>query len=173
MTPTEFVAIVVAIGGWGMALIQYYLGYRERREQREEQLLAQTLGYFDGKTQRRSIGISLVEGLWAPKMKKMDILVPVLLNQTIYLLLSSNSVDSIHEERNLIRLLILLKRCVPHTSNPSEYYPEIHEALLRKDPEENGKGIPLARPTLRLWYKDFGGDTEFPMLTGRLIKPVT
>jgi hypothetical protein len=83
------IAWIVALGGWVIALFQYYLGYRERQIQREENLLAQTLSYFEGKTQRRSIGISMVEGVWAPKKKRMNILVPVLLNQAIYLLLSA------------------------------------------------------------------------------------
>ena len=154
------IAWTVAFGGWAFAVLQYYLGYRERCQQREEDLLAKTLEYFEGKTQRRSIGISMVEGIWAPKAKHMDILVPVMLNQTIYLLLSSSSTDAVHEERNLVRLYQLLKRCIPQTSNPGEHYPEILDAILRKDPDEERRGIPLSRPTLRLWFKSFGGDIE-------------
>ncbi|MDO8578465.1 MAG: hypothetical protein Q7R50_04725 [Dehalococcoidales bacterium] len=157
---TNNIAWIVALGGWVIALLQYYFGYRERARQREEDLLVNTLSYFEGKSQKRSIGISLVEGIWTRKMERMDVLVPVLLNQTIYLLLSSSSVDAAHEERNLVRLLYLLKRCIPHTSNPNEYYPEILNALIRKDPEENEKGIPLSRPTLRYWFADFGGSEE-------------
>jgi hypothetical protein len=160
MSTTEIIAVIVALGGWGTALLQYYLGYRERRDQREDALLAQTLKCFEGKSQRRSVGISLVEGLWAPKMKKMNILVPVLVNQIVYLLHSSKSVDAVHEERNLIRLLTLLKRCIPKTTSPNEYYPEILDAILRKDLNHQEKGIPLSIQTLRIWYEKFGGDIE-------------
>jgi hypothetical protein len=153
-------AWTVAFGGWAVAIIQYYLAYRERRQQREEDLLAKTLSYFEGNTQRRSIGISMVEGIWARKGKHMDVLVPVMLNQAIYLLLSSDPTDGVHEERNLVRLYFLLKRCIPKTSDPGDYYPEILNALLRKDPEEKRNGIPLSGPTLRLWFAGLGGDVE-------------
>lgn len=34
-------------------------------------------------------------------------------------------------------------------------------AILRKDPYDSSKGIPLSRGTLRLWSLGFGADGEF------------
>jgi hypothetical protein len=155
------IALIIGFGGWFVALLQYYLGYRERKERSEGELLAKTLDYFTGKSQGRSIGISLVEGIWLPKKKHLDVIVPVLVNQAVYLLLSTDSTDSAHEERNLIRLLQLLDRCIPLTSEPEAHQPEIMDAILRKDPKGGKKGIPLGRQTLRLWYVKFGGDNEY------------
>lgn len=155
------IAWIVALGGWVVASLQFYFGYRERREQREEDLLAKTLAYFEGKTQRRSIGISLVEGIWAPRKRYMDIIVPVLVNQAVYLLLSSSSVNAVHEERNLLRLFGLLERCIPDCSNPTNHRNEILDAILRRDPELEERGIPLGRSTLETWFKKFGGDIEY------------
>jgi hypothetical protein len=156
----ENIAWIVALGGWTIASLQFYLGYRERRQQREEDLLAKTLAYFEGKSQRRSIGISLVEGIWVRRKRYMDIIVPVLVNQAVYLLLSSGSVDAAHEERNLIRLLRLLERCIPSCSDATHHQSEILDAILRKDPALEEKGIPLGRSTLRIWFKRLGGDAE-------------
>ena len=157
---TTVIAWVVALGGWAVALFEYYLGCRERRGQRDQDLLAKTLSYFEGGTQKRSIGIALTEGVWARKMRQMDILVPVLINQTVYLLLCSDSRDGVHEERNLIRLLRLLERCIPHTTSPSEHYPEILDALVRKYCREKNAGVDLPSATIRSWYRKLGGDVE-------------
>ena len=156
----EDIAWVVAAGGWLVALFEYYLGDRERRAQRDDELLAQTLAYFDGGTQRRSIGLALVEGIWIRQKKQLDVIVPVLINQTIYLLLSSESKDAVHEERNAIRLLHLLDRAIPLTSQPGEHRPEILDAILRKCCGEGKQGVDLTEPTLKSWFKRLGGDIE-------------
>ncbi len=60
----ELLAFVAAAGGWIVALATLLIGYRERQADREEQRLGKTLDYFDGGSQKRSIGISLLEGVW-------------------------------------------------------------------------------------------------------------
>jgi len=157
---TEGIAWAIAAGGWVVALVEYLLGYRERRVQREDELLAQTLSYFDGGTQRRSIGLALVEGIWLRKKRQLDVVVPVLVNQMIYLLLSSDANDAVHEERNAIRLLFLLERTIPLTSDPGQHRPEILDALLRRYGEKSDRGVGLPKVTLKIWFERLGGDKE-------------
>lgn len=58
----EYVKWVIASGGWIVALFTVWIGYRERRDAREEETLREALGYFTGGTQKRSIGIAFLEG---------------------------------------------------------------------------------------------------------------
>jgi hypothetical protein len=69
---------VVAVGLSGLGVI-------ERREMRREEHLLRALDYFTGKTQRRSVGISVVEGLARSAPELHPVIVPTLVNQGIYL----------------------------------------------------------------------------------------
>ena len=59
----DLIALVAAAGGWVVILVTLAIGYVERKTTRQEDLLSKTLAYFDGGSQRRSIGISLLEGI--------------------------------------------------------------------------------------------------------------
>jgi hypothetical protein len=104
----ELLGFVAAAGGWIVAVITLVFGYLERRSAREEERLAKTMDYFDGGSQRRSIGISMIEGVWVKNPRYHSVLVPLIANQIVYLLLSTDSHDA-HNERNLTRLVMLLK----------------------------------------------------------------
>src|SRR5947199_8633766 len=108
----EFAKWVIAGGGWLVAIVTLVLGYLERHQAREEERLGRTLDYFDGGSQRRSIGIALIEGLWLNNSRHHDVSVPLIANQIVYLLLSTDSVDA-HKERNLVRLMMIL-RSIPN-----------------------------------------------------------
>ena len=59
----DLIALVAAVGGWLVALVTLGIGYIERKAARDDDLLATILGYLDGGSQQRSIGISLLEGI--------------------------------------------------------------------------------------------------------------
>lgn len=154
----EIFSWVVAAGGWLVAIITIAIGYHERRQAREEERLRRTLDYFVGGSQRRSIGISLIEGVWIKKRRFDDIIVPLVANQVVYLLLSTESHDA-HNERNLVRLIMILRAVPSLAERYSERWGDVCDAIDRKYQGE-GKGIPVAEGTLKSWSKALGSDLE-------------
>jgi hypothetical protein len=152
----ELIGFVVAAGGWSVAIITITIGYLERSRAREEERLGRTLDYFDGGSQRRSIGISLIEGVWVKKRRFDDIIVPLVANQVVYLLLSTESRDP-HNERNLVRLVMTLQAIPNLAKRYHERWGDVCDAIYRKY-EGESKGIPVSKPTLRLWAKALGYD---------------
>jgi hypothetical protein len=152
----DLLNIIVAAGGWVVAVITVVLGYRERKSAREEDLLGKTLAYFDGGSQRRSIGISLLEGIWIRKKSCHAVVVPLIANQIVYLLLSTDSHDA-HNERNLVRLVMLLRQVPDLQANFYDRWGDVCDAIGRKyEGHADGKGIPVSKPTLKLWAKGLG-----------------
>jgi hypothetical protein len=139
-----------------VAVITLVFGYLERRSAREEERLAKTMDYFDGGSQRRSIGISMIEGVWVKNPRYHSVLVPLIANQIVYLLLSTDSHDA-HNERNLTRLVMLLKGIPNLKEQYFERWGDVCDAIPRKYDGEM-KGIPVSQPTLKLWAKGFGHD---------------
>ena len=140
-----------------LALVQFILTHIEGKRKNDEVLLEKTLGYFARGTQARSIGIGLVAAVWLKNKKYLDVIVPVLVSQLIFLL--TDAEDYEQERRNLIRLLFLIEKCLPYASDPVNERIETSEALLSAGMSP-GK-IKISKPTLRLWYGKFSnGDTE-------------
>jgi hypothetical protein len=156
----DLLNIVVAAGGWLVATLTLVLGYFERKSAREEDLLATTLAYFDGGSQRRSIGVSLLEGVWIHKPSSHKIIVPLIANQIVYLLLSSDSHDA-HNVRNLVRLVMLLREVPNLQANSHDRWVDVCDAIYQKyEYNDEEKGIPIAKPTLKLWAKGFGRELD-------------
>ena len=162
MENKDILAVIAAAGGWVVAIITLVFGYLERKSAREEDLLTKTIAYFDGGGQRRSIGVSLLEGVWIDRASYHKVIVPLVANQIVYLLLSSESVDA-HNERNLVRLIMLLRK-VPHLQHSfSDRWTDVCDAIYQKvcaidEGDKSRKGIPISRATLRLWSKELGHD---------------
>ena len=147
--------MILAGGGWVVAIVALLIGYSERRQAREEERLAQTLEYFGGGSQRRSIGIALIEGLWVNNPRHHDVIVPLVANQIVYLLLSTESVDA-HNERNLIRLFMILKS-IPNLSERYELaWGDVANAIYEKK-QGAKKGMHLSSGTLDAWEKNLLG----------------
>jgi hypothetical protein len=142
---------ILASGGWVVAIMTLMLGYRERRQSREEERLAETLEYFAGGSQRRSIGIALIEGLWVGNPRHHDVIVPLVANQLVYLLLSTESIDA-HNERNLVRLFRIFKSIPELRNRYNHAWGDVADAIDQKL-EGAKKGIPLSSVTLNLWMK--------------------
>jgi hypothetical protein len=149
---------ILASGGWLVAIVALVIGYRERKQGREEERLGQTLDYFGGGSQKRSIGIALIEGIWVNKPRHHDVIVPLVANQIVYLLLSTESVDA-HNERNLVRLFMILKS-IPNLNE--KYWDrrcDVADAIFRKLEGEK-KGIPVTSVTLNIWRQALGENTD-------------
>lgn len=141
----------LAIGGWILAFAQFFFTYKQVKQKNESELLEKTLAYFERGTQARSIAISLVEGIWLKNRKNLDIILPVLISQSTFLLTEAE--DYAQESRNLIRLLALIEKCLPYAANVLNETAEISEALLSGAQSE--KGVNVSNQTLKLWYAKF------------------
>ena|ERR1700759_220894 len=148
----EFAKWIIAGGGWLVAIFTLTLGFIERRQAREEERLGRTLDYFEGGSQRRGIGIALIEGLWVNKTRHHDVIVPLIANQIIYLLLSTKSVDA-HNERNLVRMIMILRSIPNLKSKYPERWGDVCDAIARKLEGEQ-KGIPISSQTLKTWMQE-------------------
>ena len=154
----DLIALVAVVGGWVVALVTLAIGYVDRKAAREDDLLGKTLGYFEGGSQRRSIGISLLEGIWIRKPITFPVIVPLIANQIVYLLHSTESHDA-HNERNLVRLVMLLQKVPNLQGIYNDPWGDVCDALHRKFADnESKKGIPVPKPTLTLWAKGFGNE---------------
>ena len=139
LEPTTLIAVLGALGGLAAVLVQRYWHRqddelsrnraaedRRRSDERfdnERQVARETaererflshvlesLRWFEGKTQRRSIGISVVEGNWSRFPELQSTWIAVLANQAVYLLAKSSEDDAQHEVANLYRIMGLLSR---------------------------------------------------------------
>ena len=149
---TNFLTWIVASGGWIVAIFLAWLGYRERRELQHTERLMKTVAYFEGGTQKRSIGLALVEGLLSLRDSHAEVLIPLLANQFVYLLLNPEVRNSVHEERNLVRIFVLLSRVSDLQSRHHDSWCEVGDAIYRRLEGEQS-GLSIAEPTLRLWRK--------------------
>jgi|GEM_PF-2101173 len=152
----NYLNLLLALGGWMVATIQFLISFRETRRKQESELLEKTLGYFGDGPIKRSIGISLVQSIWARDAQHLSVIIPVLVAQLNYLLLEGQT-ESRVEERNLIRILDLLRFHLDKASDPRAERIEVLEALNAKLYALD-RGVPMGATQLEVWYRDFGGD---------------
>jgi hypothetical protein len=162
---SEAVAVIVGAAVPGaVSVVIAVLGHQERRRledaadrerarQRYEQLVIRSLEYFTGKTQRRNVGISVVEGVWEDTAHLRPLLVPLLLNQATYLLEQSKQVDSAHELDNLRRIMDLLIRARSGGQH-EEGYRDLTKVVRKRvtDPDPNRtKGLRVEDEEIQEW----------------------
>ena len=145
--------LIIAIGGWSIALIQYLLSFLERYFQRKRELLITAFSYFTGGTQKRSIGISIIEGLWSKKEKYSEFIVPLLTNQIVYIVLHSKQVKSRHEFHNYLRMMKLIIKVKDLRGKHFDSYGEIRNALDIKLDMKEGEGIEMGETVIKTWIK--------------------
>jgi hypothetical protein len=73
-------------------------------------ILYESLKWFEGGTQRRSIGIAVVKTSWKAFEEFRALWLEVLVNQSIYLLTASKQERKPHEHENLRRMMELIVR---------------------------------------------------------------
>ncbi len=169
LEPGTFIGILGALGGLAAVLIQRYWHRRddnrahsraaedrrhaEQRLEHERQLARESaerdkylshvldsLRWFEGKTQRRSIGIGIVEGNWSRFPEIQSTWTAVLTNQAVYLLCESGQDDAQHEISNLHRIMALL-------SAPEVRFSQMQRESLNAALLKNAKGQGLRSVT--------------------------
>jgi hypothetical protein len=156
-TLIEAGTLLIASGGWLLALIQFLFTHLEGIKRNDEALLEKSLSCFERGTQARSVGISLVEGIWVKRQKYLDVITPVLISQIIFLL--EDAKDYGQERRNLIRLLYLIEKCLPHSTDPLYERLEISDALISAA-QQPGE-LCCSKDMLRHWFSKLNnGSTD-------------
>ena len=90
---------------------------REVMRVRDKEILYESLKWFEGRTQNRSIGIAVVSTSWTKYPEFRELWIEVLANQAIYLLTASKQADKQHEHENLRRIMEILTREVALLTN--------------------------------------------------------
>ena len=155
MTQLEIITTIVATGGWIVATLQAIFGFFERKKEKNDEMLLRTVEYFTGGSQKRSVGISLIEGLLKQKKSYHEIVAPLLANQFVYLLLSSDSDSAVHEERNLVRIYFLLKSIIEFDRTKHWHIRnEVLDAITRRLEYGEKSKINISDTALHLWKKN-------------------
>lgn len=81
---------------------------RERSQARHRDILYESLKWFEGGTQKRSIGIAVVNTSWGTFEEFRPLWIEVFANQAIYLLAASDQKDKPHEHDNLRRIMAVV-----------------------------------------------------------------
>jgi hypothetical protein len=149
----EYVKWIIASGGWIVASLTVWIGYRERKEAREESALRESLAYFTGGTQKRSVGIAFLEGKFRDDPRFQDIWIPVIANQFVYLLLQTKSDHEAHEIRNLVRMYRLLSSIKSFSSRYPGSYGDVLDSINTKLEGEK-RGLLITSQTLNIWKKE-------------------
>ena len=152
----QVVAALIGLGGvlvgallaGGVSLYQARVAANERRETRREQNLMAAFQYFDGKTQRRSVGLSIIEAGWRQTPKLLPMFVPLLAYQAIHLIaVSGGGEDAALEHKNLDRIVDLLALASVESGTAGDFS-AVQEALAKKKRGEYQKGLPLDGPRI-------------------------
>ena len=128
----------------------------ERRDARLNELVVKSLEYFTGKTQRRSVGIAIVEGAWEEAPDLHRVFVPLLVNQAVYLLNESGQTHSTHETDNLKRIMALLTRDEVVRGYAATTMQPVREALERRRASQTGnrtKGVTVPGEDVAGWLR--------------------
>jgi hypothetical protein len=127
--------------------------FAKQAERRRQDSMLQALQYFGGRSQVRSIGISIVDGSWDEMPEFRGVFVPLLINQAIYLLSESEAKDAEHELFNLRRIRYLLGKPAPdgHDPRQDEFYEYLLSVIDRKKRGEITSGLQLERAEIDEW----------------------
>jgi hypothetical protein len=150
-------SVVAAVGGWIIAAMLAITNYLERRGEQRQKVLLQALEYLTGGSQKRSIGIALIEGLWEKRFPYLRSLMPALISQAVYLLLETESREGRHQFHSWLRIMDLIMRAPP-VPELSDQYSEVSIALLEHLEAEDPlpRGIQMPRETAQIWFDRFG-----------------
>ena len=124
------------------------------QDRRREDFLYSALRHFGGKSQERSIGISIVDGLWDTTPKLHVVYIPLLINQAVFLLSESGQADATHELFNLRRIMALLIEARHRGSEDEKlkaYYAELTALLRSRLKDWGGKGVNARPEELNSW----------------------
>jgi hypothetical protein len=109
LSPSNAMPLLAALGGWILAL---YVTKSSRRAQEREKMkehLFDALKWFEKGTQKRSIGLSVIEANWDDYRELRPVWQALLINQALHLLTMSGQRNSPPEHNNLGRIMSLLE----------------------------------------------------------------
>ena len=115
---------------------------QEREQARRDEFLFRALVHFGGGTQERSVGIAIAEAYWKKVPEQIDVLVPLLLNQLVYLTSvvdREKSARAVHERQNVRRIIDLLD-AIDRVGDFKDAYTSSLRAIREKP---DGAGIDL------------------------------
>lgn len=149
-----FASAIAAISSAAVAITLAVSGHIERSNARKRETMRNALEHLTGGSQKRSVGIALIEGLWYDGHPFDSAILPALVNQAIYLLLETKSGGRRHQIHNWLRIMDLILR-VPARPEFHDLYCELAEALKQRSekPEISTMGIHISPPTSRSWLK--------------------
>ena len=153
-------SIIVAGSSALVAITLAVTTFLERRQQQKEQTLLRALECLTGGSQKRSVGIAMIEGLWYKGHPYHRAILPALTNQAIYLLLETPS-SGRSQFHNWLRIMELILR-PPAAPEFHDLYCELSEALRERATEDEtpNEGLQITPTTSKLWLKrihDHGG----------------
>lgn len=127
---------------------------RERRSVRYEEVVLKSLEYFTGSSQRRNVGIAVVEGAWNEASHLRPVFVPLLVNQAVYLLEESGQGEARHEVENLERIMSLVLDSARQNDLPvATYEPLVRSIERRQARTQPGPGVSVEGSKLSRWHK--------------------
>jgi len=158
LNPSVILGILGVLGGLTGVLIQHYwqrldadrAAKRAERERLQAHVL-DSIKWFEGKTQKRSIGIAVIEGNWEVFPDLRPTWVSVLANQAVYLLAQSKGEeDAALEQENLTRIVALLT----HASG-SITASQKQAVLQAFDQNRKGHGLRGVEAKVAEWKRTF------------------
>jgi hypothetical protein len=118
-------------------------------------VLYESLKWFEGRTQNRSIGIAVVRTSWDTHPEFHALWIEVLANQVIYLLAAQKPKERRHELENLRRMVdILIQKASLIDVHTRDI---LCETMANKANEQIDEGLPLTsdlKNNLQQWLKD-------------------
>ena len=156
--PSTVIGMLGVLGGITGILIQRLWHRRDEQRSAERAVrdrlqahVLDSLKWFEGKTQKRSIGIAVVEGNWDNFAELRLTWLAVLTNQAVYLLAESGQDDAAHERSNLNRIMTLLSQ--PESNVSLDQRKSLVDAIEKNIDGAGLKGID--RTLLNSWRKRF------------------
>lgn len=149
-------AIIAAIAATVAFFLKRYWDTRDRRAGERERafaakeaervrlkdILYESLKWFEGGTQKRSIGIAVVKTSWDAYSEFRPLWTEVFVNQALYLLAASDSGSKTHEQENLGQILALLTR--ERTLIPTESKQLLCQTIEEKQSHAIKTGLQLS-----------------------------
>lgn len=157
---SSIISIVSTASSASVAITLAVIAAYERYRQEKQNTLIRALEYLTGGSQKRSVGIALIEGLWYKKHPYYRAILPALTNQAIYLLLVTKSKGP-HQSHNFSRIMNLLLS-VPYDPDFQAYFIQLIEALRLRDNKTVQAGIELAAPVAKFWIKKLAEYIQMP-----------
>lgn len=145
--PSTIFGVLGILGGLAGVLVQRYW-YRLDEQRKNELAIRErlqahvfdSLKWFEGHTQKRNIGIAVIEANWNKFEEMQPTWRAILTNQAVYLLAESGQSDASHELANLERIMTLLIRTIDRLSN--EQKEDIKQAIANNRDKNKGlRGI--------------------------------